>query len=91
MAVQRALAEYGYGEETSGVVVALRAAWWGLWPVPASMRKTLISIRRAFVAPAGYQLVSADYSQIELRILAHMTGEPALVRQRHASGSHACQ
>ena len=35
-------------------------------------------IRRAFVAPAGSVLVSADYSQIELRMMAHVSGDDAL-------------
>ena len=42
-------------------------------------------IRSAFVAEQGHRLVSADYSQVELRILAHVSGEPKL-REAFARG-----
>ena len=37
-------------------------------------------IRRAFVAPSGSKLVVADYSQIELRVLAHLSEDEALIQ-----------
>jgi DNA polymerase-1 len=37
-------------------------------------------VREAFVAPAGSVIASADYSQIELRIMAHLSGDEALLR-----------
>jgi DNA polymerase-1 len=47
-------------------------------------------VRKAFVAEPGYVLLSADYSQIDLRVLAHMTGDEAMTRAfREARDIHA--
>ncbi len=40
-------------------------------------------VREAFVAAPGYRIVSADYSQIELRIMAHISGDAALLLAFH--------
>jgi len=47
-------------------------------------------VRRAFIAPAGWVLLGADYSQIELRVLAHISGDPGLVEAfRRGEDIHA--
>jgi DNA polymerase-1 len=43
-------------------------------------------IRRLFVAPKGARLISADYSQIELRLLAHLSGDEAFLQAFRAGG-----
>ena len=44
------------------------------------------AIRRAFVAPPGAMLLTADYSQIELRLLAHLSRDPAFVEAFEQGG-----
>lgn len=43
-------------------------------------------IRRGFVPEKGWTLIAADYSQIELRLLAHLSNDPAFVDAFHAGG-----
>ncbi len=46
-------------------------------------------IRKAFIAPPGYVLLAADYSQIDLRALAHLSGDPDLISAfRHDEDIH---
>ncbi|MGR5320026.1 DNA polymerase I [Vibrio sp. DNB22_19_1] len=47
-------------------------------------------IRQAFIAPTGYKILAVDYSQIELRIMAHLSGDQALLDAfRHGKDIHA--
>ncbi|HUA79515.1 MAG TPA: DNA polymerase I [Dyella sp.] len=43
-------------------------------------------IRQAFIAPQGWLVMAADYSQIELRIMAHLSGDEGLLRAFHEGG-----
>ena len=43
-------------------------------------------IRQAFIAPSGCRLLSGDYSQIDLRVLAHLSQDPALLETFHREG-----
>ena len=43
-------------------------------------------IRQAFIAPEGWLVMAADYSQIELRIMAHLSGDEGLVRAFQEGG-----
>ena len=43
-------------------------------------------IRQAFIAPPGWQVLAADYSQIELRIMAHLSGDEGLLKAFHEGG-----
>jgi DNA polymerase-1 len=43
-------------------------------------------IRQAFIAPPGSRLLSGDYSQIDLRVLAHLSRDPALLETFHRDG-----
>jgi DNA polymerase-1 len=46
-------------------------------------------IRNAFIAPEGWRVLAADYSQIELRIMAHLSGDPGLTNAfRHNEDVH---
>ncbi|HSE12098.1 MAG TPA: DNA polymerase I [Rudaea sp.] len=42
-------------------------------------------IRQAFVAPPGFRILAADYSQIELRIMAHLSGDAGLLAAFHGN------
>ena len=46
-------------------------------------------IRQAFIAPPGFKLLAADYSQIELRIMAHLSGDEGLLAAFAGGAGHS--
>ena len=48
-------------------------------------------IRGAFIPEAGWQFVAADYSQVELRIVAHLSGDPRLAEAFHSGEDVHCR
>jgi DNA polymerase-1 len=60
-----------------------------LHQIPAKANKRVpgfkagIELRKAFIAEPGYKLIVPDYSQIEVRVLAHVTGETAMIEAFH--------
>jgi DNA polymerase I len=65
-------------QQTVGVSGRLITTDPDLQRTPVSSQEGL-RIRRAFVTEPGWSIISADWSQIELRVLAHMSGDPLLV------------
>ena len=53
----------------------------------AGSTKHVVNIRDAFVAGPGCVLIAADYSQIELRVLAHLSGDPKLIQILRQAGA----
>jgi DNA polymerase I len=55
-------------------------------PKPRTVRGVEVNVRGLFTASRGRVLVSADYSQIEMRVLAHLSGDEGMLRLFQRSG-----
>lgn len=49
-------------------------------PCPEDEVAACLSVRRMFRAPEGYKIILADYNQLELRLMAHFSGDPLLMQ-----------
>lgn len=58
--------------------------------LPDELKQAGINLRRGFVAPQGKKLVVQDFSQIELRFLAHITNDPVLLSAYRSWECRAC-
>ena len=54
--------------------------------IPSGRSKEGDLIRRAFIAEEGYKLIVADYSQVELRVTAHLSGDPIMTKIYQENG-----
>tara|TARA_B100000965_G_scaffold405349_1_gene439089 strand:+ start:37981 stop:39807 length:1827 start_codon:yes stop_codon:yes gene_type:complete len=54
--------------------------------IPSGRSKEGDLIRRAFIAEDGYKLIVADYSQVELRVTAHLSGDPIMTKIYQENG-----
>ncbi len=70
---------HSYLDQTGTVTGRLSSSAPNLQNIPVRTEKGR-QLRRAFVAPEGKMLLSVDYSQIDLRVLAHESNDPVLVQ-----------
>lgn len=68
---------HGSFNQTGTVTGRLSSSKPNMQNMPSRDNET--EIKRAFIAPEGYDLLNADYSQIELRIMAHFSKDPAMM------------
>jgi len=68
---------HGQFNQTGTVTGRLSSNNPNLQNIPSRDKET--EIKRAFIAPEGHSIINADYSQIELRVMAHFSKDPVMV------------